>query len=88
MGLIITLIVGALVGWLASMIMGTNAQQGLILNIVVGIVGAFLGGWIFGDLLGFESAGSSGSFSILGILWALLGAIILLAILKAVNVLK
>ena len=43
---------GGIVGWIASMIMGNNAQQGIILNVVVGIVGALLGGWLIGPLLG------------------------------------
>ena len=48
MGIIIWLIVGGIVGWLASLIMKRDAQQGIILNVVVGIVGALLAGWIFG----------------------------------------
>ena len=47
MGIILWLIVGGIIGWLASMIMRTDAQQGILLNIVVGIVGAFIGGLIF-----------------------------------------
>ena len=50
MGFIIWLVVGGLIGWLASIIMRTDAQQGIILNIVVGIVGAILGGWLIGPL--------------------------------------
>ena len=46
MNLIIWLVVGGLIGWLASLIMKTDAQQGLVLNVVVGIVGALLGGWL------------------------------------------
>ena len=52
MGIIIWLIVGGIVGWLASLVMRTDGQQGIILNIVVGIVGAFIGGWLIGPLLG------------------------------------
>ena len=48
MGIIIWLVVGGIFGWLASLIMRTDAQQGIMLNIVVGIVGAFIGGLIFG----------------------------------------
>ncbi|MEW6383118.1 MAG: GlsB/YeaQ/YmgE family stress response membrane protein, partial [Pseudomonadota bacterium] len=48
MGIIIWLIVGGIVGWLASIIMKRDAQQGIILNIVVGIVGALISGWLFG----------------------------------------
>ena len=52
MGFLIWLIVGGIVGWLASMIMRTDGQQGILLNIVVGIVGAFLGGWLISPLVG------------------------------------
>ena len=52
MGIIIWLIVGGIVGWLASIIMRRDGQQGILLNIVVGIVGAFIGGWLIGPLLG------------------------------------
>ena len=78
MNIIIWLIVGGIVGWLASMIMKTDAQQGMILNVVVGIVGAFIGGWLIGPLLG---AGSiNDGFSIASLRVSLVGAIILLAI--------
>lgn len=80
MGLIITLIVGALIGWIASMIMKTDAEQGALMNIVVGIIGSFLGKWIFGDLLGIGTADAAGSFSLMGIIWGIVGAVILLAI--------
>ncbi|MGM0450711.1 MAG: GlsB/YeaQ/YmgE family stress response membrane protein, partial [Pseudomonadota bacterium] len=52
MDIIIWLIMGGIVGWIASLIMGTDAQQGIILNVVVGIVGALIGGWLAGPLLG------------------------------------
>ncbi len=84
MGFIIWLVVGGLIGWLASIIMKTDAQQGIILNIVVGIVGAFLGGWLLGPLLGAGSI-NAGDFSILGLIASLLGAIILLAIVKLIR---
>lgn len=73
-GIIIWLIIGGIVGWLASLIMRTDAQQGIILNIVVGIVGAFIGGLIF-------SGGSiNNGLSITSFIVSLIGAIILLAI--------
>lgn len=84
MNFIIWLIVGGLIGWVASMIMRTNAQQGLILNIVVGIVGAFLGGFLLAPMLGTGTINSS-DFSIAGLGVSLLGAVILLAI---VNLLR
>lgn len=79
MNFIIWLIVGGLIGWIASMIMRTDAQQGLLLNIVVGIVGALLGGWLIAPLLGAGNI-NSGDFSIMGLLVSLIGACILLAI--------
>ena len=79
MNLIIWLVVGGLIGWVASMIMRTDGQQGVILNIVVGIVGALLGGWLIGPLLG-QGSINSGDFSIGGLLVSLVGAVLLLAI--------
>jgi uncharacterized membrane protein YeaQ/YmgE (transglycosylase-associated protein family) len=69
---------GAVIGWIASMIMRTNAQQGLLLDIIVGIVGSLLGGWLLSPLFGIPS--DLTTFSIGSLLIALLGAIILLAI--------
>nr|WP_159016999.1 GlsB/YeaQ/YmgE family stress response membrane protein [Lysobacter profundi] len=79
MNFIIWLIVGGIIGWLASMIMKTDAQQGIILNVVVGIVGSFLGGWLIAPLLGSGTA-NTGDFSVMGLVASLIGAIILLAI--------
>ena len=84
MGLIIAIIVGALIGWIASMI--TKTGGGTIMHIVVGIVGSFLGSYVFGGLLHIGSAAASGSFSLAGFFWGVLGAVILIAILKAVGV--
>jgi uncharacterized membrane protein YeaQ/YmgE (transglycosylase-associated protein family) len=81
MNLIIWLIVGGLIGWIASMIMRTDAQQGILLNVVVGIVGAFIGGWLISPLLGAGDI-NSGDFSIMGLLVSLVGAVILLAIIN------
>ena len=78
MGIIIWLIMGGLVGWIASMIMGINAQQGIILNIVVGIVGAMIGGWLIGPMLGAGSINEG--VTIMSFVVSLVGAIILLAI--------
>ncbi|MDH5831013.1 GlsB/YeaQ/YmgE family stress response membrane protein [Luteimonas sp. M1R5S18] len=78
MGIIIWLIVGGIVGWLASIVMKRDAQQGIILNIVVGIVGAIIGGWLIGPLLG---AGSiNDGITVMSFVVSLIGAIILLAI--------
>ena len=79
MNFIIWLIVGGLIGWIASMIMRTDAQQGILLNVVVGIVGAFIGGWLISPLLGAGNI-NSGDFSIMGLIVSLIGAVILLAI--------
>ena len=79
MNFIIWLVVGGLIGWVASMIMRTDAQQGVILNVVVGIIGAFLGGWLIAPLIGSGTV-NSGDFSIYGLISSLIGAIILLAI--------
>ena len=81
MNLIIWLIVGGLIGWIASMIMHTDGQQGIILNVVVGIVGALIGGWLISPLLGAGNI-NSGDFSIMGLLVSLVGAVILLAIIN------
>lgn len=78
MGLIIWLIVGGIVGWLASMIMKTDGQQGILLNVVVGIVGAFIGGWLISPLVGMGTINQG--FSIGSLVVSLIGAIILLAI--------
>ena len=79
MNFIIWLIVGGIISWLASMIMKTDGQQGIILNVIVGIVGSFLGGWLIAPLLGTGTV-NSGDFSIMGLVSSLIGAIILLAI--------
>jgi len=79
MNLIVWLVVGGVLGWLASIFMGTNARQGLLGNIVVGIVGALLGGWVLSPLLG-SSTINQGNFSIAGLVVSLLGAMALLAI--------
>jgi uncharacterized membrane protein YeaQ/YmgE (transglycosylase-associated protein family) len=76
---IIWIIVGAIIGWLASLIMHRNAQQGFLLDIVVGIVGAFLGGLLLAPLFGTGTINQN-DFSLSGLLVSLLGAIILLAI--------
>lgn len=79
MGIIIWLIVGGIVGWLASLIMRTDGQQGIILNVVVGIIGAFIGGLLIGPMLGAPSI-NSGEISVMSFVVSLIGAIILLAI--------
>ena len=84
MNFIIWLIVGGVIGWIASMIMRTDAQQGMILNVVVGIVGSMLGGWLIAPLLGSATINQN-DFSFTGLLASLLGAVILLAIVNLVR---
>ena len=81
MNILLWIILGALAGWIASLIVKTNDQQGILMDIVVGIVGAFIGGFVF-NLFG--ATGVSG-FNLYSILVAIIGAIILLAIVKAVR---
>lgn len=81
MGIILWIIFGALAGWIASIIMKTNAQQGAILNIAVGIVGALVGGFLMNSL---GESGVSG-FNLYSLLVAVLGAVIFIAILKALR---
>jgi uncharacterized membrane protein YeaQ/YmgE (transglycosylase-associated protein family) len=79
MNIIIWLIIGGVIGWLASLVMRTDAQQGILLNIVVGIVGALLGGWLISPLVG-ASTINQGDVSLAGLGVSFLGAVILLAI--------
>jgi len=79
MNLLIWLVVGGVIGWIASMIMRTDAQQGILLNVVVGIVGAMLGGWLISPLLGVGTINQS-NFSIGAMVVSLVGAVILLAV--------
>lgn len=83
MNLIIYLIVGAIVGYIASRIMNTNSQQGLLLDIVVGVVGSFLAGYFISPLLGVGTINDA--ITLPTVLVSLLGAVILLAIYKAVS---
>ncbi|MDA1169149.1 MAG: GlsB/YeaQ/YmgE family stress response membrane protein [bacterium] len=81
MGIIYTLIFGGLVGWVASLIMKTDGQQGIFLNIVVGVIGAFIGSWVMGLLGGDPSTG----FNLYGFLVALLGSVILIGAVKMIK---
>ncbi len=78
MGILVWLIVGGVVGWLASIVMRTDAQQGILLNVVVGIVGALLAGFVVSPMLGIGTINDG--VSIATFLVSLVGAIILLAI--------
>jgi uncharacterized membrane protein YeaQ/YmgE (transglycosylase-associated protein family) len=81
MNLILWLIVGGLIGWIASRIMHTDAQQNIFLNIVVGIVGALLAGFLLSPLFGIGTINQS-NFSLPALLVSLLGSIVLLAIIN------
>ena len=81
MSIITWIILGALAGWLASLIMKTNKEQGCLMDIVVGIVGAFIGGFV----MSFFGGGGVSGFNIPSILVAVIGAVILLAIVRAVR---
>ncbi len=82
MNFLIWLVVGGIVGWVASLIMRRDSQQGLILNIVVGIVGAFVGGLLISPLLGISTI-NQGNLSVPSVLVSLGGAVVLLAIVNA-----
>ncbi len=83
-GLIVWLVVGAIIGWLASMVMGTDPRQGALLNIVVGIVGALLGGFLLGPVFGTGTI-NTGDFSMSGLLVSFIGAVVLLALVNFVR---
>ena len=79
MGILLWIVFGAIVGWVASMFMGTS--EGLVLDIVLGIIGAVLGGWLMSF---FGKSGVTG-FNLYSFLVALLGAVVLIAIVKAIR---
>lgn len=81
MGIILWIVFGAIVGWIASVVMKSNSEQGLLSDIIVGIIGAVLGGWIMSL---FGETGVTG-FNIYSFLVAILGAIVLIAIIRAVR---
>lgn len=77
MSIIVTLILGGVIGWLASLVTGNDARLGVIGNIVVGVIGAFLGGVLSRVITGSDQSTVS-SFSLVGLFWAFLGAVVLL----------
>jgi uncharacterized membrane protein YeaQ/YmgE (transglycosylase-associated protein family) len=81
MGFIAWLVVGGLVGWIASLIMNTDREQGLLLNMVVAVFGAVIGGWVLSPLLGVSTINQS-SFSFASIVVSVLGAVILLGLIS------
>lgn len=84
MNFIIWLIVGGVIGWLASLVMKTDGQQGIILNVVVGIAGAVLGGWLISPMLGAGTINQD-NFSMPALFVSFLGAVILLGIVNLVR---
>ncbi|MCZ8129983.1 MAG: GlsB/YeaQ/YmgE family stress response membrane protein [Steroidobacteraceae bacterium] len=79
MNLIIWLVIGGVIGWLASIVMNRNAQQGIFLNVIVGIIGAFIGGFLIAPLFGTGTINQN-DFSLTSLLASFLGAVVLLAI--------
>jgi uncharacterized membrane protein YeaQ/YmgE (transglycosylase-associated protein family) len=84
MNLIVWLGVGGVLGWVASLIMRTDGQQGIFLNVIVGLVGALLGGWVISPMVGVGTI-NQGSLSLGSLGVSLLGAILLLGIVNAVR---
>ena len=84
MGFLVWLVVGGLVGWVASLIMKTDGSQRIILNVVVGIVGAFLAGFFISPLVGIPTINDN-TLSMGSLLVSLVGAVILIALLKMVR---
>ena len=84
MNFVIWLIIGGILGWLASLVMKTDGQQGLFLNVIVGIVGAFLGGLVIAPLLGTGTINQN-DFSLASMGVSLIGALILLAIVNLIR---
>lgn len=81
---IVWLILGGVVGWLASKVMRTDAQQGLLLNIVVGIVGAYIGGLVVSPMVGISTINQN-NFSLAALLVSFLGAVILLGVINLIR---
>lgn len=80
-GIIMTLILGALAGWIASMIMGKDSEMGGIANVIVGIIGSVIGGWIYSAF--FLKGGAPGTF--VQVLWSVIGAVILLWVINLIT---
>ena len=84
MNFILWILVGGLIGWVASIVMRTNAQQGIFLNFIVGVVGALVAGWIISPLVGIPTINQD-AFSLPALLVSLLGAIVLLGVVNLVR---
>jgi len=84
MNFIAWIVIGGLIGWIASKIMNTDAQQGVLLNVIVGIVGALVGGWLISPLVGLPTINQN-AFSVGAMAVSLVGSVILLAIVNLFN---
>ena len=84
MNFILWILVGGLIGWVASIVMRTNAQQGIFLNVIVGVVGALVAGWIISPLVGIPTINQD-VFSLPALLVSLLAAIVLLGVVNLVR---
>jgi uncharacterized membrane protein YeaQ/YmgE (transglycosylase-associated protein family) len=84
MNILIWLVVGGVIGWIASLLVGTDAQQGVVLNVVVGIVGALVGGWLISPMLGVGTI-NEGAFNLASLGVSLAGAVILLVIVNLIR---
>ena len=84
MNFILWILVGGLIGWVASIVMRTDAQQGIFLNVIVGVVGALIAGWIISPLVGIPTINQD-VFSLSALLVSLLGAIVLLGVVNLVR---
>ena len=82
MGWIVTIVIGGIIGWLASIVMKTNAQMGIIANVLVGVVGSVLGSWLAAQL------GVPATSALVGYVISIVGAVILIAVLKMLGVFK
>lgn len=79
---ILAIIAGGIIGWIANVIMKTRSN--ILTDILIGIVGSVIGRWFFGSVLGIGTALSAGAFSLLGIVWGVIGAIVLIAVVRAI----
>jgi uncharacterized membrane protein YeaQ/YmgE (transglycosylase-associated protein family) len=84
MNILVWLVVGGVIGWIASLIVGTDAQQGMLLNVIVGIVGALIGGWLISPMVGVGTI-NQGAFSLAALGVSLAGAVLLLVVVNLIR---
>ncbi len=85
---VFVILVGALIGWLASIVSSTENQRGSLGNIIIGIAGASIGRWLFSNVLHIGGADAAGSFSLYGIVWGVLGALIVIFLLRSLRFIR